>query len=115
MDDSDWFSWYDPDFIENEYDDALYLEWFGLWQLSVSEAAELIAVTWWFEGRFRECKVPPKKSYTRDDPDLLKALSVPIKAFRERLAEVFILPPFWNASCAERIGHIRAVKRFQGV
>jgi len=26
------------------------------------------------------------------------------------IAEVFILPPFWNASYAERVGHSRAVK-----
>ena len=31
------------------------------------------------------------------------------------IAEVFILPPFWNASYAKHVGHSRAVKRFQGV
>ena len=34
---------------------------------------------------------------------------------RHGIAEVFILPPFWNALYAERVGHSRAVKRFQGV
>lgn len=56
----------------------------GFWQLTVNEAAALIATDQWFEGEI-VADVPKADSYDPQDPELRQALSKHISSIEKRL------------------------------
>lgn len=63
----------------------LFMRDFGVWSLSVQEAAELIATDAWFYGNFDEVKEPDDFSGDPRCPLLMKALEGVINMFADRL------------------------------
>lgn len=63
----------------------LFMKNFGIWSLSVQEAAELIASDAWFYGYFDEVEEPDNFSGDPRNPLLMKALEEVISTFADRL------------------------------
>lgn len=66
-------------------DHLIHLPDFGLWHLTIPEAAELVALDMWYSGELPEIEEPEDWDGTEDDPKL-KALLTPVaKDFESRL------------------------------
>lgn len=65
--------------------DLQFIESFGVWHLSINDAAELIALDMWFSGEFPDIEEPEEWDGSERDPTLLALLEDKAALFASRL------------------------------
>lgn len=72
--------------VNSHYNGNLqFIHDFGVWHLSINEAAELVALDMWHSGEISDIEEPEDWDGSEHDPRLRELLSEHIKAFQARL------------------------------
>ena len=75
----------DEMYRSNELFDRVYVPNFGLYQLSIRQAAELISKDMWYSGEILDVDEPEGWDDSEDAPDLIKALAEYVRTYEDKL------------------------------